>query len=243
MMNNAYVNGTSALKEDSKVIEFRVIEQKKQPKNSNYVANYKVGEKQEVYPFRSEEDLQKMHNYFVEKGQDRNDMMFIVGINVGLRAGDLLTLTWDKIIDIENIVEKGWRIVDGVTVKEEKTGKFRTFYFNTSCKTVLKAYFEKYQPDVNSYVFASRKGDYVNVKSAGKILKTAAKAVGIKYNVGTHSMRKTFGYHQLKAHNNDAMFVCQLQEMFGHSSPQITLRYCGLETEKLQQYYNDINLL
>lgn len=83
----------------------------------------------------------------------------------------------------------------------------------------------------------------MNVKSAGKILKTAAKAVGIKYNVGTHSMRKTFGYHQLKAHNNDAMFVCQLQEMFGHSSPQITLRYCGLETEKLQQYYNDINLL
>ena len=236
MMNNAYVNGTSALKEDSKVIEFRVIEQKKRPKNSNYVANYKVGEKQEVYPFRSTEDLQKMNAYFEEKGQERNRMMFIVGINVGLRAGDLLTLTWDK------IMEDG-KVVDGVTVKEEKTGKFRTFYFNDSCKTVLTAYFEKHNPALESYVFASRKGDYVNVKSAGKILKTAAKAVGIKYNVGTHSMRKTFGYHQLKAHNNDAMFVCQLQEMFGHSSPQITLRYCGLETEKLQQYYNDINLL
>ena len=246
MMNNAYVNGTSALKEDSKVIEFRVVEQKKQPKNSNYVANYKVGEKQEVYPFRSEEDLQKMHNYFVEKGQDRNDMMFIVGINVGLRAGDLLTLTWDKIMEegkiVDGVAVRG-KIVDGVTVKEEKTGKFRTFYFNSSCKAVLEAYFDKHNPALESYVFASRKGDYVNVKSAGKILKTAAKAVGIKYNVGTHSMRKTFGYHQLKAHNNDAMFVCQLQEMFGHSSPQITLRYCGLETEKLQQYYNDINLL
>ena len=118
MMNNAYVNGTSALKEDSKVIEFRVVEQKKQPKNSNYVANYKVGEKQEVYPFRSTEDLQKMNAYFEEKGQERNRMMFIVGINVGLRAGDLLTLTWDKII------EDG-KVVDGVTVKEEKTGKFR----------------------------------------------------------------------------------------------------------------------
>lgn len=233
-MMNAYVNGTSALK----IVEFphKEEEPKKQPKSKNYVANYKVGEKQEVYPFRSEEDLQKMNAYFEERGQDRNRMMFIVGINVGLRAGDLLTLTWDKII------EDG-KVVDGLTVKEEKTDKFRTFYFNDSCKKVLGDYFLAHNPKLESYVFASRKGDYVNVKSAGKILKTAAKEVGIKYNVGTHSMRKTFGYHQLKAHNNDAMFVCQLQEMFGHSSPQITLRYCGLETEKLQQYYNDINLL
>lgn len=235
-MANTYINGTSALKDETKVVEFKITKRKKQPKNSNYVANYKTGEKQEVYPFRSEEDLKKMHNYFVCNGQERNDMMFIVGINVGLRAGDLLALTWDK------VMEDG-KVVDGVTVKEEKTGKFRTFFFNNSCKIVLKNYFDSHKPALKSYVFASRKGDYVDVRSAGKILKTAAKEVGIKYNVGTHSMRKTFGYHQLKAHNDDAMFVCQLQEMFGHSSPQITLRYCGLETEKLQQYYNDINLL
>lgn len=229
---NTNVDGTSA-----KVIQFSdfsvVSGAEKETKKKG---NYKVGEKQEVFPFRSDDDLKNMLAYFESHGKERDKMMFVVGINIGLRAGDLLSLKWEKIID------EG-EITDGVTVKEEKTGKFRTFFFNDSCKKVLMAYFEKHTPDLTDYVFASQKGGSIDVRSAGKILKTAAKFVGIKYNVGTHSLRKTFGYHQLKAHNNDAMFVCQLQEMFGHSSPQITLRYCGLETEKLKQYYNDINLL
>ena len=56
-------------------------------------------------------------------------------------------------------------------------------------------------------------------------------------------MRKTFGYWQLKAHKDDALFLCHLQEMFNHSSPQITLRYCGLAEEEMEQYYIDVNLL
>ena len=102
----------------------------------------------------------------------------------------------------------------------------------------------KKKPAKNEYVFSSRKGDgHIEVRPAGLILKNAAKAVGIKYNVGTHSMRKTFGYWQLKAHKDDALFLCHLQEMFNHSSPQITLRYCGLAEEEMEQYYNDVNLL
>lgn len=232
---NANVNGTSAEK-DSNILPFKVHEEK--PRRENYKANYKVGEKQEVYPFREEADLQKMYNYFVEKGQDRNVMLFVVGINVGLRAGDLLSLKWNRVIEDNN------KIVDCVTIKEEKTDKFRKFYFNDVCKKVLWNYYNKFSPRLNEYVFESVKtGNSLDVRSAGKILKTAAKAVGIKYNVGTHSLRKTFGYHQLKAHENDAMFVCQLQQLFNHSSPQITLRYCGLEDERLRQYYNDVNLL
>ena len=90
---NAYVFGTSAVKEN-KVVEFPQISVVEQPKKKkgNYKANYKVNEKQEVYPFRTKEDLQKMHNYFVENKKWRDDLMFILGINIGLRAGDLLTL-------------------------------------------------------------------------------------------------------------------------------------------------------
>ena len=61
--------------------------------------------------------------------------------------------------------------------------------------------------------------------------------------MGTHSFRKTFGYWQLKAHQNDAMFLCHLQEMFNHVTPKVTLRYCGLEDENMEQYYNDVCLL
>lgn len=232
-MNN-YINGTSALK----IVEFpKKVEQLKKERKT---INYKVGEKQEVYPFKSKEDLNAMHNYFVEKGHYRDDLMFILGINVGLRAGDLLALKWSQILREDRTIN------DGITVKEEKTGKFRTFYLNDSCKNAIESYYkmiisESFEMD--SYVFASQKGKHIQTRPACNIIKTAAKAVGIEYNVGTHSLRKTFGYHQLKAHTDDALFLCELQEMFGHSSPKITLRYCGLEGEKIQKYYNDVNLL
>lgn len=218
-----------------------VAEKKKKPRSENYHANYKEDEKQEVFPFRSQEDLDAMHNYFVEHKQDRNDLMFVVGINIGLRASDLLELKWENVMDEDGKIYD--TVDEGVTVKEKKTKKFRTFYLNSSCKTALLSYYEKHQPQRTDYIFSSRKGGNIDVRSACKILKTAAKACGIKYNVGTHSLRKTFGYHQLKAHQNDALFLCQLQKMFGHTSPEVTLRYCGLENEQLRQYYNDVNLL
>ena len=239
-MEGYIIDGTSA-----RIINFPTVEKtlevvEKPEKKGNYKKNYKVGEKQEVYPFRLHDALQMMYIPFVEKKQYRNALMFVIGINVGLRASDLLELKWNQIFD-----EDG-SITNGITVKEDKTEKFRTFYLNESCKTAIIEYYNglKKKPAKSEYVFSSRKGDgHIEVRPAGLILKNAAKAVGIKYNVGTHSMRKTFGYWQLQAHKDDALFLCHLQEMFNHSSPQITLRYCGLAEEEMEQYYNDVNLL
>lgn len=250
-----YIYGTSALKND-KVVDFdefcnrskknetndtEIIEQPIK-KKGNYKENYKTGEKQEVYPFRKMDELQAMHNYFISAGHNRDALMFTLGINIGLRAGDLLSLKWNQVFDFED----GGKIVNGISIREEKTGKWRTFYLNNSCKRAITEYYNrlKKKPNNDEYIFKSRKGNsHIEVRPAGLILKKAAKEVGIKFNVGTHSMRKTFGYWQLKAHAGDAMFLCELQEMFNHSSPKITLRYCGLEAEKMEQYYNDVNLL
>lgn len=237
-----YFNGTSALafKSENKVVPFLV--ETEQPKEKK--GNYKEGEQQEVYPFKTEEDLMKMHNYFIEKKMWRNDLMFVLGINIGLRAGDLLSLTWEQVFP-ENYSE----VANEIKIKEEKTDKWRTFFLNDSCKKAIMEYFKRYIgkgkiPGREEYIFSSRKANsHITVRAAGLILKTAAKEVDIKYNVGTHSMRKTFGYWQLKAHSDDAMFLCELQEMFNHSTPKITLRYCGLEAEKMKQYYNDVCLL
>ena len=48
-------------------------------------------------------------------------------------------------------------------------------------------------------------------------------------NVGTHTMRKTFGYK----YYNKTKDVGTLQKMFNHSSPAITLRYIGIEQAEL----------
>lgn len=152
-MEGYIIDGTSA-----RIINFPTVEKtlevvEKPEKKGNYKKNYKVGEKQEVYPFRTQEDLELMYNHFVEKKQYRNALMFVIGINVGLRASDLLELKWSQIFD-----EDG-SIANGITVKEDKTEKFRTFYLNESCKTAIIEYYNglKKKPAKNEYVFVVEK--------------------------------------------------------------------------------------
>ncbi len=64
------------------------------------------------------------------------------------------------------------------------------------------------------------------------------KNVGLNINVGTHTMRKTFGYHHYKQFNDVAL----LQKILNHSSPSITLRYISIYQEEIDSSYNSFEL-
>ncbi|MFL0366188.1 site-specific integrase, partial [Pseudobacillus sp. 179-B 2D1 NHS] len=51
-------------------------------------------------------------------------------------------------------------------------------------------------------------------------------------------MRKTFGYHFYQRTKDVAM----LQQIFGHSSPSITLRYIGINDEMVDRVLEDFSL-
>ena len=68
------------------------------------------------------------------------------------------------------------------------------------------------------------------------IIQEAAKACGIQYHVGTHSLRKTFGYRFFKATGD----VITLQKIFNHSSSAITLRYIGIDNEAIMDAYETV---
>lgn len=53
-------------------------------------------------------------------------------------------------------------------------------------------------------------------------------------NIGTHTMRKTFGYHFYQKTKDAAM----LMKIFNHSNIYITLRYIGME----QDYIDEVML-
>ena len=83
----------------------------------------------------------------------------------------------------------------------------------------------------DEYLFASRKGDGpISRVQAYRILNKAANDVGLK-EIGTHTLRKTFGYHFYRANHNVAM----LQQLFNHSSPAITLRYIGITQDEIAE--------
>lgn len=56
--------------------------------------------------------------------------------------------------------------------------------------------------------------------------------------IGTHTMRKTFGYHHYKKFNDIAL----LQRILNHSSPAITLRYIGISQEEIDMSYSNFEL-
>ena len=95
---------------------------------------------------------------------------------------------------------------------------------------------------MNDYIFKSREGGHIEVRSVNATLKKAGKAIGIKYPIGTHSYRKSWSYHQIMAHRDDAYFMAHLMNLMGHSSISATLHYAGLSEEQNRQYYNDVNL-
>ncbi|WP_253365344.1 tyrosine-type recombinase/integrase [Streptococcus gallinaceus] len=77
------------------------------------------------------------------------------------------------------------------------------------------------------YLFTSRTGTNkpLHRRTVYWFLSKAGKAIGLS-NIGTQTMRKTFGYHYYKKYGN----VADLMAIFNHSSPEITLRYI-METQ------------
>ncbi|MEK4068011.1 tyrosine-type recombinase/integrase [Peribacillus frigoritolerans] len=154
---------------------------------------------------------------------ERDYILFLLGINTGLRVTDLLSL---KIKDIEGKME--------VIIKEGKTKKPRMIQLNTICNE-LGAYIATIDGE---WLFPSRKGDKpISKIQAYRQLNKAADMVDIE-GVGTHTMRKTFGYWHYKRSKN----LAELQMILNHSHPVITLKYIGVADEGTEGSLYDFTL-
>lgn len=72
---------------------------------------------------------------------------------------------------------------------------------------------------------------------AYKILREAADYVSLD-GIGTHTLRKTFGYHFYQQYKDPAL----LQEIFNHSSEEITLRYIGVNQDMMDRAIRDFKI-
>lgn len=188
---------------------------------------------QEVFSFKLLEDIEKMKNYFLSKKRYRDYALFVIGINLSLRCGDLLKFTW-------KMLYRGNRIID-FKLKEQKTGKGRLIHLNKEARDALEL-LRQHTPTPTGYVFTSQRSNKLTVRGARAMLKKAAAACEIPFNVGTHSMRKTWGYHQFQKHKNDATILLRLQRAFNHSHPKITERYIGIDDDMMIEMYDSIGL-
>ena len=167
-------------------------------------------------------------------------MLFIIGMNIGIRGSDLCRLKWIDILyddftfrDTKKICPK----------KTENKGKFVTIAFNDRVKKTIMEYIEKYPiEDLNDYIFKSKKGNHIKRVSIGEMLKKVAKEANIKQNISSHSLRKTYGYWTYKSAENKSEALAKLQYGFGHCSMKDTMKYIGIAQESISEFNSTIDL-
>lgn len=186
-----------------------------------------------VQPLRTKEEIQEMiiairrgnGSYPKRKELAKRDvLLFLVGINTGLRVNDIVKL---KVGQVRNR--------NTFNIKEGKTDKPRQINIG-----MLQEEIKEYTIGMEDtdYLFKSQRGsNHITVTQAYRVLTNAADYVG-RDDVGTHTMRKTFGYHHYKQYKDVAI----LQEIFNHDSPKVTKRYIGITQDEINSTLNDFRL-
>lgn len=177
-----------------------------------------------VEPIRKLADIRKLERHLKKKSR-RDLLLFTIGTNCGLRISDIVAL---NVRDVQNKTH--------IEIIEKKTGKYKKFPINSKLKPMFAEYIKNRQPD--EALFESRFKNRLDRFAAYRRLKKACKEIGLQERVGTHTMRKTFGYHHYKKFKDVAI----LQKIFNHSSPYITLRYIGIDQDQIDASFTNFIL-
>ena len=200
-------------------------------------------------PIKSMDDIFAISDYLIKNGRYRDNMLFIVGINFGLRVSDL------RVLRFSNLINDNCTFKDSFPVFEKKTRntrKRKTNRYITINDAVIEAVtlYLQHTPNVclSDYMFRSESnhGGNINeplsIKSIDRILKGIANDLDLNIKMSTHTLRKTFCYWMMVRGGNDQRRLLLLQKMLNHASPAQTLGYIGLTAEEVEAAYKDLNI-
>lgn len=159
-------------------------------------------------------------------------IMALLQLTTGMREGEIVNLTHQQInfksqfIQIEprkcSKYSKAW--------KPKTESSIRQIYVPTNTNDTLKAYCSS-TGRTTGYVFLSRKHCAYDIRSYNRALNTAArKCKSLGFNIGTHSLRRTFISYNL-AQKTDTGFI---QKSVGHSTMKTTMIYA----QQIQDFEN-----
>lgn len=167
-----------------------------------------------VEPIRDKDVVLDLADYLKARNE-RDYVLYMFGIYSGLRISDILAF---RVRDVRGKSE--------VYIREKKTGKEKRFALNKELIAIL----DQYIKDKKDYEYLFKSPRYPNKpitrQQAYNILTDAGRAFSID-SIGTHTLRKTFGYHMYQQ-THDAV---TLKEIFNHADISVTLRYIGINQD------------
>ena len=189
----------------------------------------------EVQPIRDRKKISAIKGN-LKRSSPRDFLLFTLGINTGLRISDILKLK------VEDVKESSGEIKEYLDLNEKKTKKQRLIYINDEVKKALEYYFDKTRVyDLDRYLFISKTTSInkpISRIRAWQLINMWCREVGIRGRVGTHTLRKTAGYHMRMA----GIAIEIIREVLGHKNMQVTRRYIGITNDEVTKVIKNFNL-
>ena len=194
----------------------------------------------------------------------RNLAIFDFGVSSGRRCGDILSMqifdVWDDLhgvlrkieyrdqktktyksfylssvahANLTQYLEEAGFVVNGKLMVGKDTPLFpsRKRAPKSDPGSWYDPHYDKYRSRVTTPTGCLSVGTYRDILTKAAL---KHKITNIEH-LGTHSMRKTFGYHGFR--QNGAEFV---QLALGHSSMNVTKNYIGIDDEYMKKKFNDL---
>ena len=178
-----------------------------------------------VEPVKSKKHIQTIKKLLADKPLDY--ALFTVGINTNLRASDLLRIKVNQVKDLNPN--------DEIVLNEKKTRKERRINLNKACIEAIQRLLASKGYSDRDYLFMGQRG-VLTVPTVNAKVKAWCRAINLKGNYGSHTLRKTWGYHQRVSFGTD---LPTLMECFNHSTQKQTLDYLCVQPEEIRNVYEN----
>ena len=179
-----------------------------------------------VDPIKSTKDIRNIKKLLADRPLDF--CLFTIGININLRASDLLRIKVGQVKDLNPN--------DEITLIEKKTKKERRITLNKACISAIQALLATKPYKDEDLLFIGQRG-CLTVPTVNQKVKSWCRAFNLKGNYGAHTLRKTFGYHQRVTFGTD---LPTLMEIFNHSTQKQTLTYLCVQPDEIRNVYENV---
>lgn len=159
------------------------------------------------------------------KNKPRDLALFTLGINTSLRASDLLSI---KVGQVRHL-----QAGEDFQITEKKTGKAKRITLNKACVDTIQGLLRSKPFHDHEPLFQGQRGP-LTVPYVNNLVKGWCKALRLKGNYGSHTLRKTFGFHQRKTF---CVSLPILVDIFNHSSQKQTMDYLCIQPEEVREVY------
>jgi integrase len=218
-------------------------------------------------PIKDPKEIERISRYFTSNKKYRDNLLFLLGCNCGMRCGELLSLKYGHLINPDGTFKDEISFIEEKNSKKDEKGniikgteKVRTVYPNEAVFRALKLFVAGKTINLNDYVFKSesknssyyserrskgigRKNDTMTRQAVDQILKTTINDnLGIKAHASTHLMRKTYARAVLENAPTERDGIVFLQTALGHANVESTLHYTGITKDQIRNVNNKLNL-